>query len=91
MRGKGGLVCMLIIDDVRFEDEAAWVRGRGGLVLHLRRPGFAVDPDVPSERGIAHCEGEPIVANDGTLEQLRHKIYGALLDVMRAKDLRPYG
>jgi len=60
-----------IITDVRFENEAAWVRSQPDSVLiHVKDPNRVVDnsgPVHPSEAGVAFVEGDHIVDNDKTL------------------------
>jgi len=61
-----------VIDDIRFEDEADYVRGNGGHILHLDRPSLlaAVDSHT-SEKGIVRKSGDLILTNyNGMLYQL---------------------
>lgn len=70
---------VVVIADVRFENEASMVREAGGQVWHVRRP--AADEagvEHKSEAGIAMKDGDRIVVNDGTIEQLRHKVFAAM-------------
>lgn len=63
---------MIVIADVRFENEARWVREHGTL-LHLTRIGADGNVGVAghqSESGIAPADGDIRLANDGTLEDL---------------------
>lgn len=75
----------LIIEDIRMEPEAAWLRARGGLLLHLRRPEVDFDLIELTEMGIAHIEGEPIICNDGPLEVLERKVMAVLPDYIEAR------
>lgn len=62
---------LVVIPDVRFENEAAWVRARG-VLWHIRRRGA---PDVAphsSELGIIPHEGEPFIHNDSSVGMLEH-------------------
>jgi hypothetical protein len=44
----------LVIDDIRFEDEATLIRDRGGLIIHINRyPAQAANDAHISESGIA--------------------------------------
>ena len=69
----------VVVTDVRYENEAAWVRENGGVVWHIER-------DVPdqghrhsSEAGIAIQPGaDSLVDNNGSLELLRGRIRQAL-------------
>lgn len=63
-----------VISDVRFENEAAWIRQRGGLVLHIRRPDAqAVNPHA-SESGIARHALDMVVNNDADLDYLHAQL-----------------
>jgi hypothetical protein len=61
----------IVISDIRFNNEANWVRSRGQL-WHISRP--AEDRDIvnphSSELGIIPLAGEAIITNDGTLDDL---------------------
>ena len=60
----------LIIPDVRFENEAEWVR-RHGQLLHIERPGKKIkESDHVSENGIKKREQDITIINDGTLDDL---------------------
>lgn len=67
-----------VFADVRFENEAAWVRARGGIVLHISRKGTPAVCDHVSEEGIRFRPGDLPLTNSGTLEELQARISGAL-------------
>lgn len=59
-----------VISDLRFENEAAFVREKGGLVIHLLRESVPdVNPHI-SETGIAIHDNDFVVHNDETIEQM---------------------
>ena len=59
-----------VISDLRFENEAAFVREKGGLVIHLLRESAPdVNPHI-SETGIAIHDNDFVVHNDETIEQM---------------------
>jgi hypothetical protein len=68
-RGAG-----MIIPDVRFENEAAWIRARGGTILHLRRKDAEQVNPHQSEAGVAHVPGEVVISNDATIVDLQEQI-----------------
>lgn len=80
-----GLHLALLLTDLRFENEAAWVRGNGGAVIHIIRPIARWQPDGhESERGIECKTGDFTIINSGTLEEFHGKIlsvYTALTSV----------
>ena len=68
-RGPG-----MVIADLRFENEADWVRAIDGLVVHVWRD---IAPHVgahASERGIEIRSGDAVIANNGTLAELRDRV-----------------
>jgi hypothetical protein len=62
-----------IITDVRFPNEAAWVRARGEL-WHVRRRGAPSVSAHTSEVGIVPLEGEHVIHNDSTVEMLEFTV-----------------
>jgi hypothetical protein len=70
----------VVITDVRFENEAAWLRSRGGRVWHIARTDRAgVNPHT-SEAGVQfNAEaGDDLIDNNHGLEQLADEIRHAL-------------
>lgn len=64
----------MIISDVRFENEAAWVRSLGGLVIHVMRPRAEKIEEHASEAGVILNDLDFVLHNTGTLEQLFDKV-----------------
>lgn len=64
----------MIIADVRFENEAAWVRSQGGRIVHLVRKGRTVVEAHPSEDGINVSVEDVVLHNDGDLSNLQHRV-----------------
>ena len=59
-----------VISDVRFENEADFVRKHGGLIIHVQRPDAAtVSPHV-SELGVAVQPYDAVIINDSDLAGL---------------------
>lgn len=61
----------MVISDVRFEDEADWIRQHGGLILHIQRDVQAVEEHV-SENGVQIQDVDFVIKNDGSLEDLQN-------------------
>lgn len=72
----------MIISDVRFENEAAWVRECGGLIIHVHRGDKATVEAHESEAGIAVAPKDCQLFNNGTLEELQLAVR-ELADVYR--------
>lgn len=62
-----------VITDVRYADEAAWVRRHGGTVVEIVRPG--VFPANKEEKNsMAAFEPDAHIHNNGTIENLREQL-----------------
>ena len=78
--GDTSLYRGMVISDVRFDNEAEWIRSEGGIIVHIERPdaeqvglsGHA------SEAGLSKLPYDLVVKNDGSL-----KAYHARLDFVR--------
>ena len=69
-----------VISDLRFENEADFVRKRGGMVIHLLRTDAAeVNPHI-SETGIGIQDNDLVLHNDGAIEDL----FGQLDEIFEA-------
>jgi len=71
---QGAQLFGVVVSDVRFDNEAEWVRRRGGLLIHLER-GSA--PDVSahiSESGVTRADSDIVLRNDGTIDELYEKL-----------------
>lgn len=67
---------LLIITDVRFENEAKWVEDIGGIYIDVIREDLkhGEKHNHISEQGIKNIEPAWTVANDGSLEDLRESV-----------------
>jgi hypothetical protein len=63
----------IAIDDCRFDNESELVRGLGGIVIEIIRPGCIPDGHA-SEAGISHHMIDKQIMNNGTLEQFKEKV-----------------
>lgn len=76
-----------VISDVRFENEADFVRQRGGLIIHLKR---ADAPDVnphASELGVAIQPSDLLINNDFDLASLFEEL-DRIVAVLRSQAQR---
>jgi len=62
----------MVIPDVRFDNEAEWIREAGGLVIQIVRPDKLVadNPTHASENGISERFIDDAILNDGTVEKM---------------------
>lgn len=69
----------VVISDVRFENEAAAIRARGGEVWQVVRPGHeSIAADHPSEAGIPDALIDRIIVNDGSIDDLYARVAAVL-------------
>lgn len=61
----------MIIPDVRFDNEAAWIRKHGGRIIHVVRPDTKAVEVHASEDGIEVQDTDARLFNSGTLEELQ--------------------
>ncbi len=62
----------MVIADVRFANEAKWVR-QHGVLIHLRNPRTPRIRQHSSEVGVRPAKGDLRLVNDGTLDVLRQR------------------
>ena len=75
MRANG--LTRFVIDDLRFENEAQWVRANGGHVYELARAGIHYGQNHPSEIGV---QADDVVYN-GEVKDTAHNVVN--LEAMR--------
>lgn len=63
----------MVVPDIRFPNEATWVRKYGAL-LHVRRKDTVGVSEHASEAGIEPTEHELVIHNDGTFEELQEVV-----------------
>lgn len=73
----------VVISDVRHENEANWLRSKGGVIVHISRRGVRPPNDHASECGIRHYSGDYVIENDGTLEELYDQVDRVISHLMR--------
>lgn len=61
----------VVVDDIRFSNEAAAVREAGGIVVRIDRPGLAAGGHESEGLGFG---ADHVIGNDGPLAQLYHEI-----------------
>lgn len=75
----------VVIRDVRFDNEADWVRSKGGVIFHISRRGIRPANGHVSEYGVRHYPGDYVIDNDGTLPELYDQVDRAISHLMRSK------
>lgn len=64
----------LIVTDVRFENEAKWIRDNGGLVIHIVRDDCLGLVGHESEKGVTVHQDDWVCENNGTFRELNKSL-----------------
>lgn len=73
----------VVLTDVRFENEADWVRNQGGVIWHIKGRMTELLGDTanhPSEIPVEFKLGDVLIQNDGTLDELRYLVLSHIGD-----------
>ena len=65
---------VIVVPDVRFENEARQIRSEGGEVWMIHRPGVEPVAAHQSEAGLPLRLIDRLIVNDGTVDQLRERV-----------------
>lgn len=68
----------IVIPDVRFENEAEFIRDNGGVLIHVTRPNVIQVNAHSSEAGVRVTEDDFVIVNDSTISQLHLQVEQAL-------------
>jgi hypothetical protein len=60
----------VVVSDVRFDNEAEMIRGMGGQIIHLVRPGISAVAAHVSESGVARHASDMEYRNTGEIADL---------------------
>lgn len=71
---QGGDWVGAVFTDVRFENQAQWIRNQGGQIVHIERRDALKVRDHASESGIKTGLHDIVIRNDGTLEEFQHRL-----------------
>lgn len=66
--------CAWVISDVRFAEEADWVRAQGGVIWRVLRPGTALVRQHISEAGAHTIDYDACVLNSRTIDDLYREV-----------------
>jgi hypothetical protein len=75
----GASIYGAVISDVRFRNEAMWIRNQGGLLIHIRREAAGKVRKHISERGVSIKPGDIVISNDSDIDEFWAKIDDAIL------------
>lgn len=74
MRKHGYKSAIVMVTDVRFDNECELIHSLGGKIVRIDRPGHGGVDEHDSEAGVTLTNIDQIIDNDGTLEDLKEKI-----------------
>ncbi|AZE47755.1 deoxynucleotide monophosphate kinase, putative [Pseudomonas chlororaphis] len=79
---KSKLADIIIIKDIRFENEAEYLRSHNGCIWHIIRPNAEKVQSHSSEFGIKIKNGDLVIKNSGTLEELEQQVQSAWSNIL---------
>lgn len=68
----------VVISDVRFANEANWIKSQGGVIWKILRPGVEPVREHVSEQ-LTELPYDYVIDNHGTIDDLRHAVTSAVL------------
>lgn len=71
----------IVVSDIRFENEAEWLRAQGGTIWHIERQRQANVTDHVSEYGITRASSDAVIANNKTITDLEELVAETLMEV----------
>jgi hypothetical protein len=82
-----------VFTDVRFKNEAEYIRKNGGIVLKIERPSLVLSEAHKhiSEAGQSEIAPDHVVGNDGTIEDLKNKIYTIIYEETQNRKQKAMG
>lgn len=72
-----------VFSDVRFDNEAEWIRQQGGVVIHIDRRQAPAVLAHESEAGVKFMGNDIRVPNHGTIEELHCRLSDIVVDLGR--------
>ena len=69
----------VVISDVRFVNEAQWIKSKGGVIWKILRPGLEPVRAHISEQLAAKLPYDYVIDNRGTIDELGHAVTSAVL------------
>ena len=72
----------IVIPDMRYPNEMAEIKRRGGLTVRVNRPGIGPAPGHISDIALDEAHFDLVIDNDGNLQDLRQKVEDVLLPAL---------
>jgi len=76
---------MPLVKDVRYENEAQWIRDNKGLVIHIERKQAKRVKAHNSEKGIEVRPGDVVISNNDSITELYQKLNHVVSDVLTSR------
>lgn len=84
-RSIDGLPCA-VFSDVRYDNEANWIRSLGGTIVHISRAAAPAVREHESELGIQRQPHDIALTNDGTIAGLRMRLADIVFNLLARID-----
>lgn len=77
----------IVLADIRYANEAEWVKAHGGTVLFVYRSsenrGYVANASHPAEQGLPETVADYIINNNSTLGMLYDKVDGLMREITK--------
>lgn len=73
----------IVIRDVRFENEAQWIRSQGGYVVHILRPDAQQVAAHSSETRLHVRDNDTVIHNDAGLDEFHSELRSLMIYLQR--------
>lgn len=78
----GNYTLDFVIDDVRFENEAQWIKDSGGFLVKVLRPDAEeLENSHASEGNLDNWKFDGIIINNGSVDELRVKVLNLIREL----------
>ena len=71
----------IVFTDCRYDNEAEFVRSKGGVIFHIHRDDADAVAPHSSECGITHQDGDYTIPNNSTINELCRRIDDIMRDI----------
>lgn len=79
----------VVIRDVRFENEAQWIRSQGGYVVHILRPDAQQVATHSSESRLRVHDQDAVIYNERSIDELHSELRSLMIYLQRRQAGRP--
>lgn len=73
---------IMLVTDIRYPNELAWLESYGGHLVRVQRPGLAPVSSHDSEWRLDDVQADFVIVNDGDLDALRARVFDVFAEII---------